>query len=196
MRKPLILTSMLLATCVTGAGFAIAGDQPPPPPMEHGGASGPQGWGGPDGPRRGPGGDRRGGPMKLAARLSAMETLIGIRADQLDAWRAFTSAAVDLVTPPARPEPMKDGADGQPKPREAFDLADRMADRAIARGEKAKALKEAVAALRQKLTPEQLERVKLVEREMRGHFHRGPGGGFGPGGPGMRGPHHGPDAPR
>jgi hypothetical protein len=110
--------------------------------------------------------------MKLATRLAAMETLIGIRSDQLDSWRAFTAAAIDFVSRPPRPEMKPDGA----ADREAFDLADRMADAAIARGEKAKALKEAVAALRQKLTPEQIERVKTVQAEMRGRFmrHHGP----------------------
>ncbi|TPW27767.1 hypothetical protein [Pararhizobium mangrovi] len=38
--------------------------------------------------------------MKLAGKLAAVETAIGVRSDQLDAWRAFTSALVDFVGPP------------------------------------------------------------------------------------------------
>ncbi|MFJ5489334.1 Spy/CpxP family protein refolding chaperone, partial [Hansschlegelia beijingensis] len=131
--------------------------------------------------------------MWLAERLTAMETLLGIRNDQLDAWRAFTAAAIDFVSP-LRPKPAGEG--DKPADAEAFAMADRMADKAIARAEKAKVLKEAIAALRQKLTPEQLERVKSVEAEMRGRFHdrRGHGPMHGPDGPGPDGP--GPDGPQ
>ena len=209
MRKRLMLPAVLtVAACLSGAGFAAAQAGPPPPP--------PPPQGGPGGPGPGPGGPgpgMRGMPMHgmhgmrgmshhgirgarramwLAERLSAMETLLGIRPDQLDAWRAFTAAAINFVSP-LRPKPPAEGD----KPDDgggAFALAERMADRAIARADRAKALKDAIAALRQKLTPEQLERVKSVEAEMRGRFHgRGHGPMHGPGGPGAGGP--GPDGP-
>ncbi|MFC7051365.1 Spy/CpxP family protein refolding chaperone [Hansschlegelia quercus] len=190
MRKLLILPSALVvAAGVATAGVALAQSSPtaPPPPPHHD-------WNGGDGmgPRGGMdrhgmrGHGMQGDPaMRLAKRLSAMETLIGIRSDQLDAWRAFTAASVDMVSRPPRP-------DKKPEP-EAFGMADRIADMAIARAEKAKALKEATAALRQKLTPEQLERVKTVEAEMRDRFMSRHGGGHGWG---ERGPRPGPDAPQ
>jgi len=199
MRKHLLLPSALaLAVCLTGAGFAAAQDAPPPPPPppHHGWGPGGEGPGGMRGmPMHGMhgmhghgmrGADRA---MRLAKHLSTMETLLGIRSDQLDAWRAFTAAAIDFASP-SRPKPMDDA--DKPDRGEAFAMADRMADRAIARAEKAKALKDAVAALRQKLTPEQLDRVKAVEGEMRERF-RGRHGG--PGGPGRAGPMRGPGGP-
>jgi Spy/CpxP family protein refolding chaperone len=190
MRKLLILPSALIvAAGVATAGVALAqsGPTPPPLPPHHD-------WNGGDGRGHGGGMDRhgmrghgmRGDPaMRLAKRLSAMETLIGIRSDQLDAWRAFTAASIDMVSRPPRP-------DKKPEP-EAFGMADRIADMAIARAEKAKALKEATAALRQKLTPEQLERVKTVETEMRDRFMRRHGGWHGWG---ERGPRPGQDGPQ
>lgn len=190
MRKFILIPSALaIAACVAGAGLATAqsAPPPPPPPPHHG-----WGWGGPDGPGEHRHGRGMRGPdraMKLAARLSAMETLIGIRADQLDAWRAFTAAAVDLVQRPPRRDANPEARPGEPRDLPPFELADRMADEAIARGEKAKALKEAVSTLRQKLTPEQLERVKTVESDLRGRWMRGHDG--------MRGPKPGgPEGPR
>jgi hypothetical protein len=197
MRKLLILPSaFVVAACVATAGFAVAqsAPTPPAPPAPHG-------WDGGDGmgPKhgRGPGmGGRemrgpgmRGDPaMRLAKRLSAMETLIGIRSDQLDAWRAFTAASIDMVSRPPRPERKADP--------EAFAMADRIADMAIARAEKAKALKDATAALRQKLDPQQLERVKTAENEMRERFMRRHGGWHGWGGErGPRSDQNGPQGP-
>lgn len=134
-------------------------------------------------------GERRGGPMQLAARLSAVETYVGIRSDQLDAWRGYTTALIDFFD---RPGPRVRGGQGRPMaPGDAGAQGDRplmaemMADRAIARAAKAETLKQAVQALRDVLTPDQLEKLAQAERMGRGHHRGGPERGHR--GPGWRG---------
>lgn len=121
---------------------------------------GPTGPGGPDGPGSG----WRHRPefrMKLARDLAGLETLIGIRADQLDAWRDYTSALLAVAEPPRPPMPPADG-----KGREAFAPAERLADAAIARADAAETLKSAITALRDKLSPEQIALLQQAERPM------------------------------
>jgi hypothetical protein len=115
------------------------------------------GAGGPDGP--GPG-HRPDFKLKLARDLAGLETLIGIRADQLDAWRDYTSALLAVAEPPRPPMPM----DG--KGSEAFAPAERLADAAIARAEAAETLKSAIATLRDRLSPEQIALLQQAERHM------------------------------
>ncbi|HEY9347572.1 MAG TPA: hypothetical protein VIQ53_19770 [Inquilinus sp.] len=114
----------------------------------------------------GPGPDRPGiwrpdFKMKLARDLAGLETLIGIRADQLDAWRDYTSALLAVAEPPRPPMPQADG-----KSLEAFSPAERLADAAIARADAAETLKSAITALRDKLSPEQIALLQQAERPM------------------------------
>jgi hypothetical protein len=126
---------------------------------------GPGGLGGPGGPD-GPGPDRPGiwrpdFKLKLARDLAGLETLIGIRSDQLDAWRDYTSALLAVAEPPRSPMPPMDG-----KGSEAFAPAESLADAAIARATAAETLKSAIATLRDRLTPEQIALLQQAERRM------------------------------
>lgn len=99
--------------------------------------------------------------------LAAQETVLGIRPDQAEAWRAYASALVAMVPSGERVQRWLD-----PEKRakaEAFDLVQDIADAAIERADRAKRLKEAADALKATLTPEQLALVgkmqaRLVER--------------------------------
>lgn len=133
--------------------------------------------------------------LRIAARLAQIETYVGITSAQLDVWRAYTSALIDFFERSARdrgpggpppadapPPPPSQGEPGQ-APADAGPVlfAERLADRAIARAEKARTLKTSLDALRAQLTPEQLDRLAKAERAF--------GPGRRPHGPGH--PHHG-----
>ncbi|RVA44961.1 hypothetical protein, partial [Mesorhizobium sp. M7A.F.Ca.CA.004.09.1.2] len=162
-----------------GAG---PGEPPPVVAMQDGPDHGPMAGPGPHEPMR-PGsqgfgpqgfGPRRMGPppeFMLAARLAALETRVGIRTEQLDAWRDYTSALQAVLSPPrpnhGRPGsaeakgPDAAGPGGKPDP---FAFQEKLADDVTARAVSAGKLKDAIAELRAKLTPEQLEVLASAER--------------------------------
>jgi hypothetical protein len=151
-----------------------------------------------DGPLPGPGPKFRAGeaprqhfgPGRLAARLNAAETEIGIRSNQLDAWRDFTDALIATMTPPwlqHGPEAGAPGAAPSTQTTEPFARVQRLAENAIERGHHAEDLAKAIDALKSKLTPEQLTKVADIEARLSAR-QGGMGPHFGP-------PQHGP-APR
>jgi len=171
------------------------GQNGPQGPMRHG----PQGFG-PQGPE-GFGPHRMGPPPEfmLAARLAALETRVGIRSEQLDAWRDYTSALQAVLAPPSHDrgpggtggpgpgEPEAKGPDAAPggKP-DPFAFQERLADEVTARAASAAKLKDAIAELRTKLTPEQLEILASAERPHGpppGPWGGPPEDAAGPGGP-------------
>src|SRR5581483_6219658 len=101
-------------------------------------------------------------PDMMARRLNAMETEIGIRANQLDAWRDFTDALLGTMQ---RPKWQLQSGDAKP-----FSLAEQLANNTIDRSKSAEALLKAIDALRTKLTPEQLDKVAEIEARVRAHF--------------------------
>jgi len=119
-------------------------------------------------PPKGPGPFQ--GPHSLARELSAMETEIGIRSGQLDAWRDFTDALLAVTAPPALPMP----GQAHPPQAEPFAPARRLANDMIERGRKADALLKAIDALKTQLTPEQLAKVAALEARLVPPPHGGP----------------------
>ena len=182
-RLPVALaTALIMGTPALAVTTAPATDRVAEAPAKPGPGKGPEGR--PDArpmpPRGGPGqwgADPRGQEfrMRIAERLSAAETLIGIRADQLDAWRAYTSALIDLFAPPAPPlgGPAPGGPDAGAD--RAFAREERMAQRIKERAAKADALVAAIATLKAKLTPDQLEKLGSITLMPRPPMHPGLG---------------------
>lgn len=141
-------------------------DGPPPPPWtmrggrhgpgrgDHPNASGPMG--------------RPQPAMMAATLLAAAETAVGIRADQLDAWRAFSSALVALLEPPAPPPPPSTD-DDETGERDPFARVEWLAGEVAERGRRAEAVEKAIEALRPVLTEEQTARLAAFEARLRPH---------------------------
>ena len=158
------------------------GDEPPAMAQQDGANQDPMPWPGRHRPmRHGPegfgpqhfGAQRMGPPPEfmLAARLSALETRVGVRVEQLDAWRDYTSALQAMLAPPKSDH--GPGGTGGRSPnaenpgngdRDPFAFQEKLADDVTQRAVAAGRLKEAIAALRAKLTPEQLEILASAER--------------------------------
>ncbi|WP_127088662.1 hypothetical protein [Aquabacter cavernae] len=119
------------------------------------------------------------GPLDIAGLLAAQEIALAIRTEQLDAWRTYAGAVVDMVDlDPVTP----------PKTSEPFSLPEALATRAVAEGKKAQALLDARTALMARLSPDQLEKA----RKLTSQWPHGPQGPLGPQGP--QGPQPGPGA--
>lgn len=101
--------------------------------------------------------------LHMANKLSAMETAIGIRSNQLDAWRKYTSSLVDMVenkvpAPKGKADAAPNAAPNAAKAKPIY--GEPIADRALDRAEKAKAFKAAAEDLRKVLDPDQLKKME------------------------------------
>lgn len=138
--------------------------------------------------------------LDLAARLSTLETFVGITPEQQPAWRAYTDALLAFVESGhpaagagrgprpggARPEAPQGWAGApavpggaQPGDTPQILLAERLAGHAVAQGERAEVLQAAAVDLRAALSSDQLSRLIEAETPRRAPGHGAPGR-FGP----------------
>lgn len=96
--------------------------------------------------------------LRVAGLLAAQETAIGIRTDQQDVWQAYTQAILAMIPEKAQLDAVMVKPGEQP---EAFGRPEAIADALIAYADKSASLKQAIGALRSRLSPEQLERARF-----------------------------------
>ncbi|WP_029354564.1 hypothetical protein [Bosea sp. 117] len=104
------------------------------------------------------------------ALLSVQETMLGIRPDQMEAWRGYTGALIAFLPSGERLARWTDRE--KREAAEAFDLVQDIVAAATERAEKAQHLQQAVSKLKAVLSPEQMKAArqmqqKLVERVIR-----------------------------
>ncbi len=197
MRNSLLATAVIATAILGGSAASQAEEQNAPAPQatEQGVPPGVPDLGPDRGPDRGPMPRirRMAGPdvLGLATKLSAAEIYIGVTPEQLGPWRAYASALIDLVSPgPERaPLPAMSAEDSaRPEPRLA---GEELAGIVAKKAEQAKTLQDAVAALKPKLSPQQVQKLAELERALMPP----PGPRHGPGEGGRFGPPHGDRMP-
>ncbi len=104
----------------------------------------------------------------LAWQLSGLETRIGIRSGQLDAWREYTSALLALLAPAEVKDPAddprgKEGHTGQAK--DPFDRELKLVARLAERAAGAQRLKDSITKLNAALSDDQRHELLLASRE-------------------------------
>jgi hypothetical protein len=150
--RRIALPALLGSALVVGVASAQAPMQhePPTPPYFHHDGGG---WGAAPG-------------LRLADRLATLEVYLGITAQQQDAWRSFTQAALAMVPNPE--EMHRDMAGG------AFEGIEHMTARLQHMAEAGQKLEQAAQALRAVLTPEQIQKADAAWTTLHAmHEHRG-----------------------
>lgn len=113
----------------------------------------------------------------LAAELARLEVYVGIRVEQMNAWRDYTAALQDLLAPRHKLEDLHEPSPfGPPGPKDPFDREQKLAEEFGRRGQAAERLAAAIDALRTTLTPAQLERLARADRSKWLRIPQGPFG--------------------
>lgn len=113
-------------------------------------------------------GEDKKGRDNIAKNLTLLETEIGIRSGQVDAWRDFTDALLAVEASAGERQ------DGQVEPNDRGGETDKsslaamrqLAKDAIARGRSGESLLKAIDKLHQALTPKQLARLAVLETRL------------------------------
>lgn len=104
----------------------------------------------------------------VGALLAAQETAIGITPAQLPVWRAYTVAVIAMLPTGERMALWQ--AQQIKEPRKPFAVPEAIADAVLSKAENARKLKDAIAALRGALTPEQMKLAEVPQERLMGHL--------------------------